>query len=133
MTPTEAVKLTKLVKSVCPQQAMDEFTADAWAVLLADLRFEDCTLVVRRLITAGQVFIAPGEIITAVRKIRAERIETAPPLDPPPDLSPRETIEWLRETRRAIADGTHPEPVAAIEQARTKRDMRFLDHVAKSA
>lgn len=112
MTPTEAVKLTRLVKAICPQQAFDEYTADAWADLLDDLRLEDCTEAVKRL-GQQQPFIAPAEIRTIVRKIRAERIERTVLPDPDPDMTPTETIQWLRDTRRAIADGTYvaPEPL----------------------
>ena len=37
MTPQETLLLTRYVKACCPQQAMDDFTPDAWHDLLGDL------------------------------------------------------------------------------------------------
>lgn len=126
MNNQETVKLTRLVKAVCPQQAMDEYTADAWCELLADLRMEDCTEAVKAL-GQTQPFIAPSEVRAQVRKIRAERIERTELPAPHPDLTPLETIEWLRETRKAIADGTYTPPEAG---ELVQRDMRFIDQIA---
>lgn len=127
MTPTEAVTLTRLVKAICPQQQFDEYTADAWADLLDDLRLEDCKLAVRQL-GQTQAFVAPSEIRSTVRKIRADRIDRTPMPDPDPDMTPVETIQWLRETRKAIADGTYTPPP---ELERKPRDMRFVGDIAE--
>ncbi len=127
MKPTETVRLTRLVKAVCPQQQFDEYTADAWADLLGDLRLEDCMIAVRQL-GQQQAFIAPSEIRSTVRKIRAERIDRTPMPDPDPDMTPAETILWLRETRKAIADGTYAPPP---ELERRARDMRFISEIAE--
>lgn len=128
MTPTEAVKLTRLVRAICPQQQFDEYTADAWGDLLADLRLEDCTLAVRQL-GQQQVFIAPAEIRAAVRKIRTERIDRTPLPDPDPDMTPVQTIAWLRQMRRAIADGTYQPPP---QFERKPRDMAQLEGTVKT-
>lgn len=129
MTPTEAVKLTRLVKAICPQQQFDEYTADAWGDLLADMRLDDCTEAVKRL-GQQQPFIAPAEIRAAVRKIRTDRLERTPLPAPDPDMTPVQTIQWLRNTRRAIADGTYvapetpelaPRPVAELTEGAFQR------------
>lgn len=123
MTPTEATNLTRVVRSICPQQAFDEYSADAWYELLSDLRAEDCTNAVRNL-GQRQVFIAPAEIRSEVRRIRSERLASTPDPIPPADMTPAETIEWLRDTRRAIADGTYTPP----DQGELKqRDMRQIE------
>lgn len=127
MTPTEAVKLTRLVKAICPQQAFDEYTADAWSELLADLNIADATRAVKQL-GQRQVFIAPAEIRAEVRRIRSERIDKAPPITPPPELTPAETINWLRRTRRAIADGTYAPPELELKP----RDMTAIEATFKS-
>ena len=42
MTPHETLLLTRYVKACCPQQAIDEYTPDAWHDLLGDLSLADC-------------------------------------------------------------------------------------------
>jgi hypothetical protein len=38
----EAIMLCRFVKAACPQQAIDEYTPDAWLILLEPFRYEDC-------------------------------------------------------------------------------------------
>lgn len=65
MTPTEMVMLTRYIKALCPQQQIDEYTADAWHDVLGHLDLADArhaaVAVARR-----QPFIAPSEIIGEV-------------------------------------------------------------------
>src|SRR5581483_7751777 len=61
MTPTEAVKITRLIAATCPQQHMDRFTPDAWRELLADLEFDDCWTAVCA-VGKTRPFIAPADI-----------------------------------------------------------------------
>src|ERR1700734_4510496 len=42
MTPKETVLLVAYVNACCPQQAMDEYTPDAWHDLLGDLDLAGC-------------------------------------------------------------------------------------------
>lgn len=61
--------LTRYVRACCPQQAIDEYTPDAWHDLLGDLDAADC----RRAVAAvgrRQPFVAPAEIIAEVRRTR---------------------------------------------------------------
>lgn len=76
MTPVECVKLARLVKSVAPAQAFDEFTPDVWHALLSSLRFEDAAEAVRR-VAQRQAFIAPADIIAEVRALRRGRLDRA--------------------------------------------------------
>ena len=117
MNPLEAATLCKLAKAACPQQAIDEYTPDAWFPLLDDLRFEDAKdalfAVVKR-----QPFVAPAEIRAEVRRIRHDRIITYGPLPEPPvdaDESGKYAFE-LRDMIRRIGNGElirgpEPEPI----------------------
>lgn len=109
MTPTETVALLRIVRAVCPAQKFDEFTSDAWAELLDDLRLDDCTLAVKHL-GRRQPFIAPSDIRSEVKRIRKDRLDRVPFPAPPPDLTPLETIAWQRQVTREIADGTYQHP-----------------------
>jgi hypothetical protein len=127
MKHAEAVQLTRLVHAICPQQAIDQYTPDAWSELLGDLRTQDCMAAVRNL-GKRQVFIAPAEIRTEVRRIRNERLAATPDPIPPHDLTPVQTIEWLRNTRKAIADGTYTEADAGELKP---RDMRQIEQTLR--
>jgi hypothetical protein len=102
---TEAVILCRYVKALCPQQKFDEYTPDAWYELLGDYLLNDCKDAAR---TVGQrqPFIAPSEIITEVRRIRDQRIDTATLVyDGNPDETGLESARSLRELIRAAGDG----------------------------
>jgi len=64
------VLLTRYVKACCPQQAMDEFTADAWYDLLSDLDADECRAAVAT-VAKRQPFVAASEIRAEVK--RAQR------------------------------------------------------------
>ena len=74
MTPRETVILVRYVKALCPQQAIDEFTPDAWHDVLGDYDLADaraaCVAVASR-----QPFVAPAEIIAEVRRARNRTLE----------------------------------------------------------
>jgi hypothetical protein len=129
MTPAEAITLCRMVKALCPQQAFDSYTPDAWALVLADVRLQDAkdaaVAVARR-----QPFVAPSEIIAEVKRIRGERIARHGELVPPEDLDPDNTeayASWLRDARQAIGDGVDPPPVPEL----AKRDMRAIAAVTR--
>lgn len=62
--------LTRYVRACCPQQAMDEFTADAWHDLLGDISLDDARAAVV-VVARRQPFVAASEIRTEVRRARA--------------------------------------------------------------
>lgn len=111
MTKAEAVTLCRFAKAACPQQAFDTYTPDAWAELLGDLCFADAKLAVIEL-AKRQPFVAPAEIRTEVRRIRAARITAYGTLpDPPAGLDPDNAHayqRWLEDTTKRIADGNPP-------------------------
>jgi hypothetical protein len=106
MTPTETVKLTRYVAALCPAQKIDEFTADTWHDVVADLRLEDARSACVRL-AKRQPFIAPSEICDEVRDIRHARLDACPVPEPPAEIrnDPLAVQSWLRSATKVIADG----------------------------
>ena len=106
MTPKETVLLAAYVKACCPQQAMGEYTPDAWHDLLGDLSLADCRAAVVA-VAKRQPFVAPAEIRAEVKQIRDERLTRTPPPTPPAELldDAEAYRAYLRESTRRIADG----------------------------
>lgn len=108
MNKAEALTLSRLAKAMCPQQASDDFTPDAWHMLLDDIRFEDAK---DALVThcKAHAFVAPAEIRAGVKRIRAQRLidheATHGPIEVPAGLEEGEYREFLRRIRKRIADG----------------------------
>ena len=129
MSPEEAVALCRFTAACCPAQKFDEFTPDAWGLILADIRFEDAKVAVVE-IKRSSTWVDPSDIIAEVRKVRAKRIAEHGEIVPPADLDPDNVIEyvkWLRAAREAIGDGNPPPAVPEL----AKRDMRQLEGVFK--
>jgi hypothetical protein len=122
----EAIALCRYVKACCPQQAIDEYTPDAWADHLADVPYADAKEACRQ-ITARQPFVTIAEVLGIVKSIRSKRIAEAGDLTPPRGLTDEEERAWLGEARRRIADGEtlgelhggrkpHPELAAKVRE-----------------
>jgi len=109
MNRQETVALTRIVAAACPQQAIDDYTPDAWYELLDDLTFADCREAVR-VIGRRQPFMAPAEIRAEVRRIRNDRIARTVLPAPPPELTddPAAYREALAANIQAAADGELP-------------------------
>lgn len=127
MSPEEAVALCRFTAACCPSQKFDEYTPDAWGLLLEDVRFIDAKEAVA-LVARKQPFVSPSEIRTAVKKIRDKRIAEFGAIPPPPAevLDPdnwRAFIEWQTATTKAIADGDLKPEALELPQ----RDMRQLE------
>ena len=73
MNRQEAVALTRYVKACCPQQAIDEYTPNAWHDLLGDLDLAVCRQAAAR-VARRQPFVAPAEIRAEVRSERQQRL-----------------------------------------------------------
>lgn len=127
MNATEAMMLCRFAKAACPQQAIDEYTPDAWLELLGDLRFDDAKAALLA-VAAKQPFVAPAEIRTEVARIRAKRIVDHPPLTPPPGLTELETRQWTRDRIREIGDGQVIDCDAAYDELKPRHlpDIREL-------
>lgn len=121
MNPNETLQICRMVKSLCPSQAMDQYTPDAWAVVLASCGFSDAKQAIGNLaampLEPGKSrYIEPGHIIGEVQRIRAKRLELTPFPEPPAGLDGQQYTAWKREVRDQIAAGTYqPEPTGAIE------------------
>lgn len=125
MNREEAIRLCRYVKACCPQQAIDEYTPDAWADHLEAVSYQDAKAAAK-LITAKQPFVQVSELLAEVKKIRAKRIEEHPPLTPPADLDPIETNAWLREARRRVADGEQVTDETRVLKPRHLPDLKAL-------
>jgi len=115
MKPTEVVILTRFVKAACPQQAIDDYTPDAWFDLLGDLSLADCRAAVAA-VAKVKPFCAPSEIRAEVQRIRNRRLDKASIPAPPPEL----VDDWpayqaaLHASRVAAADGRDPEAAVQV-------------------
>ena len=110
MTPEESVLLVRYVRALCPQQKFDEFTPDAWLDILAPYDIDEIRAAVSRHVTAGNAFVAVGEIAAQIRKARNDRLARHTEAEPPyGDLDDASYKAALIAERRAIADG-HREP-----------------------
>lgn len=125
MTPEEAVALCRFTAACCPAQKFDEYTPDAWGLILADVRFEDAKVAVVE-IKKNSTWVDPSDIIREVKRVRSARIAQHGEIVPPADLDPDNVAEytkWLRAAREAIGDGNPPPPVPEL----AKRDMKQLE------
>ena len=113
MSPEETVALCRLVKAICPSQALDQYTPDAWALILRHIDYNDAKQAVidiasRPLEPGKSRYIEPGHIVAQVKRIRAKRIEDYGPVSPPAGLDTAGYMEWLRETQHLIGSGLPP-------------------------
>jgi hypothetical protein len=69
MTREETVLLTRYVKALCPQQAIDTYTPIAWHDLLGEFDDGECRAAAAE-VARRQPFVAPSEIITEVERER---------------------------------------------------------------
>lgn len=103
MTPVEAVKFVQFVSALWPQQRLEDTTPDAWYVAgLKDVDTKDAGEAATRL-ASHKVFISLAELLTEVKKLRAERIELAPLPPPAAELTDdpvayRETLQSMLAT-----------------------------------
>jgi len=103
MTPTEAAALLAIAAAYDNRQPNPE-TAQAWALALDGLRFEDCRDAIVRHFQTSTDWVMPPHVIAEVKRIRSKRITDHPPLTPPPGTE-AEQRTWLAEARRRIGDG----------------------------
>lgn len=121
----ECVKLCRYVKALVPAQAFDEYTPDAWFDVLKDYRLEDAKEAVRNVKTRER-WVDPSDIIAEVKRIRRKRIDEYGPIPPPPDLDPddwRAFQSWLKDTTRAIGDGTFTPPAELVTRERPVKQL----------
>lgn len=105
MDIAETTRLCRAIAAIKPAQHFDVETPALWALILADIRYEDARQAVINL--AGKTrFIDPADLIAEVKAIRRERLEHSDRILP--DVGPDDVGAWLaarREGVRALADG----------------------------
>lgn len=141
MNKTETVLLCRYAKAMCPAQAIDEYTPDAWADVLHDVSLEEAQAAIREGIrNRGWRFIDITEVIDGARQSRRQRLAAwvgqFGPLIPPYSLGGDVTQElaWLATARRRILDGevTHPDQLGALEDADLQlRDVGALGQIGQ--
>lgn len=109
MNQQEATTLVRLVKALCPAQAIDDFTADGWQIVLDDITLADATTAVRdiaRRPADGPLWIDPRQVLTEVHRIHARRLDTfdAATLTGAPE-DPAGYLAWRRRTTQEVAEG----------------------------
>lgn len=104
MNTTEASSLLAICSSFDNRKPNPE-TVTAWLAVMGDLRFEDCRDAVLAHYATSREWIMPADIRTAVKRLRAKRIAQAGDPTPPPDLTPLETVAWLKERNRRVGNG----------------------------
>lgn len=112
MTAAEAVLLCRFAKACCPQQAIDQYTPDAWHELLRDLTFDDCKAAIVDIVKT-QPFVAPAEIRDRVRKLSLEReyaFLRRFEIEYPSLLEVDEDLELRRTIGQGLRNGTITEP-----------------------
>ena len=107
MIKTEAAALCRYLQACCPQQKFDQFTADAWFDLLADMPYGLAKLAAQR-VASRQPFVSPSEIIATAKAMRKavdphitrllDETEGAAPADPDADW-----IAWCKARRERVA------------------------------
>lgn len=114
MNRQEAVALARYVKACCPQQAIDEYTPDAWHDLLGDLDLDACRRAAAR-VARRQPFVAPAEIRVELQAERRERLASRrSDIFMPHGDTADDVPAYLREVRRRIraVAGDHSDETA---------------------
>jgi len=99
MTEDEIAKLIRFVHALCPAQKFDEYTPDAWELILGDVPFDDARAALK---TLGQQlrFIAPSDIAQEVRRVRNVRAaQYTDYADTLPDADPDRPLDYIRALR----------------------------------
>ena len=107
MTPTEAAALLAIAAAF-DNRKPDADAAQAWALALDGLRFEDCRDAVMTHYRTSADWLMPSVVIAAVKRMRRERIAAFGALPNPPaelDGDPTRTHAWTVDAIRRIGDG----------------------------
>lgn len=104
MTPAEAQLLLGIAASFDNRKPNEE-AAVSWAHALDGYRFVDARDAIVAHYRATDDWLMPSKVIAEVKLIRSKRLHETPEPPPPAELTPLETIAWLKEIRGRIADG----------------------------
>ena len=117
MNLAEATAIVGTVKALCPSQQMDKYTPAAWEMALFDVSAADAAEALRRLARresqpGDSRYIETGHIRGEVARLRQERIDKHPHVEPPSGLTPAQFLAWHRDIRERIANGERIEQPA---------------------
>ncbi|MDU7718833.1 MAG: hypothetical protein E7J90_11535 [Cutibacterium avidum] len=113
MTLDETADLLRTIRAICPAQAQDEFTPEAWNLVLDDIAMPDAMAAVRRIARSTDtkpLWIDPRQILNEVRRVRTARLDATPTSGAPTD--PAAYCQWLKATRQHIASGNRTDTPA---------------------
>jgi len=114
----QTAALIRTVKALCPAQKFDEFTPDAWLLVLGDVPFETALGALKPLARTCR-FIAPADIADEIKRQRAARPDSKT-LDEAltvPDADPDDVAGYIAALRAGAtrpAGLERPRPVAAL-------------------
>lgn len=114
MTNEETAVLCRYVRSLCPAQRFDEFTADVWHDLLRGYLLDEARTAAVA-IASKQTFVSPGEIATEIKRARADRMQRH--TDPTPTADPDNPQAYKAElaaSRLAVATGQQQPSTAEL-------------------
>ncbi len=136
MNRTEATQLLRAVRAGCAGQAIDEYTPDLWAMVLADYSYADAMHVLvdllRQPLEPGKSrYVEPGHIIGGIHRLRRQRLADAPPVDPPSGLDQVAYRAWLTRQRAAVAAGRTPETCPPAPTTQRDRIAALVRSLAK--
>lgn len=106
----------------------DADAAQAWAIALSDIRFEDARDAIVAHYRMSSEWLMPVKVIAEVRRIRDKRLADYGAPTPPPDLDPDDVLafqRWLRDERKAIGDGAKT-PADEVQAVDAPKDWREL-------
>lgn len=143
MNRNEATKLLAVVGSfdrryAFRDQAEARMAAEAWLMVLEDIRYEDAVEAVRRHYSGSGEYLMPAQVRSTVRNIRAARIDNGPRFDPSAyGIDPDDVTRYLEAKRAhetAVADGVTPPTPPEVEGRKVAPDtfLRSLDGVLPS-
>lgn len=117
MNPEEIATIIGMVKALCPAQRVDEFTPDAWELVLEDYPFKDAKAALKKL--GGQLrFIAPSDIAQEIRRVRNLRAGQYQDYeDTLPDWDPDDVPGYLRAQRELNFRAASQLPARPVQQA----------------
>lgn len=118
MNDQEVGALIRIVKALCPAQKFDEFTPDAWLLVLDDIPLPDAVAALKPIARTNR-FIAPTDIVDELRRQRAQRPDTATVKEATtvPDADPDDVAAYiaaLRAGHHRPAGIERRRPVAAL-------------------
>lgn len=111
MNLNETAHLLAVVQ-VGDNRRVDELTVQEWHHAVGDLGIDDAVAAVREHRRTSSEYLGAHHVRAGVKRLRAARLDHAALPEPPVAVadSPARYLEWLRDTRRAIADGRPPTP-----------------------